>query len=75
LNNKFGKQITKIQRNNAKKYLNNNKNSCNLLIHKIIKNIKFNKNNDKKKNKNNAKKTQKKEMKNSYLNGVLYFGS
>jgi hypothetical protein len=45
--------------------------TCHLLIHKIIKNTKLNKNYDKKK----LCKKHNKEMKNSYLNGLLYFGS
>ena len=71
------KKISKIQQNNAKIISITTKISPYLLIHKIIKNTKLNKNNDKK-NKNNAKTKylikEENEMKNSYLNDMLNFG-
>jgi hypothetical protein len=71
------KKISKIQQNNAKIISITTKISPYLLIHKIIKNTKLNKNTEKK-TKNNAKKIQKKKekrMKNTYINGVLDFSS
>jgi len=65
------KKITKIQQNNAKIISITTKISPYLLIHKIIKNTKLNKNNAKKKN----TKKEEKRMKNTYINGVLDFSS